>query len=311
MASSYYLKGLIYYTEGKDKEALDNVNKALRYNGGNVQALALGGDILRRNGSYSKAIEPYEKVVRAKRADERVLLSLAECYCRVNNYKLLEQISSLLHEQGRDKEALQKIELRALIQQKRMEDAEKLLKQMNGVKEDSEFVLLRALCELAAGRRATATEMAQKAVNWTRRTGRRLNYSVSCRKKWRFGNKTIINEKICVIIPCYNEAQRLELEVFREFVGREERFDFCFVNDGSQDNTSEVLRRAVELEPGRFLLVDNADNRGKAEAVRSGMLYVSSLNRYNIVGYLDADLATPLEDLYLLAEVMDRKPGCA
>lgn len=39
------------------------------------------------------------------------------------------------------------------------------------------------------------------------------------------------------------------------------------------------------------------------------MLYVSSLNRYNIVGYLDADLATPLEDLYLLAEVMDRKPG--
>ena len=69
-------------------------------------------------------------------------------------------------------------------------------------------------------------------------------------------------KKICVIIPCYNEAQRLELEVFREFVGREERFDFCFVNDGSQDNTSEVLRRAVELEPGRFLLVDNADNRG-------------------------------------------------
>ena len=91
-------------------------------------------------------------------------ISLAECYCRVNNYKLLEQVSSLLHEQGRDKEALQKIELRALIQQKRMEDAEKLLKQMNGVKEDSEFVLLRALCELAAGRRATAAEMAQKAV---------------------------------------------------------------------------------------------------------------------------------------------------
>ena len=101
-------------------------------------------------------------------------------------------------------------------------------------------------------------------------------------------------EKICIIIPCYNEAQRLELEVFREFVGKEERFDFCFVNDGSLDNTSEVLRRAVASEPNRFLLVDNADNRGKAEAVRSGIL--------------DADLATPLEDLYLLAEVMDRQP---
>ncbi len=116
-------------------------------------------------------------------------------------------------------------------------------------------------------------------------------------------------EKICVIIPCYNEAQRLELEVFREFVSREQRFDFCFVNDGSLDNTSEVLHRAVELEPERFLLVDNADNRGKAEAVRSGVLYVNSLNRYKIMGYLDADLATPLEDLYLLADVMDRNPN--
>ena len=115
-------------------------------------------------------------------------------------------------------------------------------------------------------------------------------------------------EKICVIIPCYNEAQRLEVDVFREFVKREGRFDFCFVNDGSQDNTSEVLQRVVELEPERFLLVDNADNRGKAEAVRCGMLYVDSLNRYTVVGYLDADLATPLEDLYLLADEMDRKP---
>ena len=137
----------------------------MRYNGGNAQALALGGDILRRNGSYSQAIGPYEKIVRAKRADERVLLSLAECYCRVNNYKLLEQVTSLLREQGQDKEALQKIELRALIQQKRMEEAEQLLKQMSGVKEDSEFLVLRALCELAAGRRAAATEMIQKAID--------------------------------------------------------------------------------------------------------------------------------------------------
>lgn len=163
-SSSYYLKGLIYYSEGKDKEALDYVNKALRYHGGNVQALALGGDILRRNRSYSKAIEPYEKVVRAKRADERVLLALAECYCRTNNYKLLDQVASLLRDQGRDKVALQKIELRALIQQKRVDEAETLMKQMNGVREDSELLLLRALCDLSAGRRDSAVEYAGKAV---------------------------------------------------------------------------------------------------------------------------------------------------
>lgn len=115
-------------------------------------------------------------------------------------------------------------------------------------------------------------------------------------------------EKICVIIPCYNEAQRLEVPVFRQFVSRDERFDFCFVNDGSRDNTSEVLRQLVASEPGRFLLVDNTDNRGKAEAVRCGMLYAASLGLYGIIGFLDADLATPLEDLYLLSEEMDRHP---
>ena len=150
------------------------MNKALRYHGGNVQALALGGDILRRNRSYSKAIEPYEKVVRAKRADERVLLALAECYCRTNNYKLLDQITALLRDQGRDKVALQKIELRALIQQKRMDEAEKLMTRMNGVEEDSELLLLRALCDLAAGRRAAAVENAGKAIKLDPRNGEAL-----------------------------------------------------------------------------------------------------------------------------------------
>ena len=116
-------------------------------------------------------------------------------------------------------------------------------------------------------------------------------------------------KKICIIIPCYNESQRLEVSKFRDFVRHDERFDFCFVNDGSKDNTSEVLRRAVASEPERFLLVDNADNRGKAEAVRSGMLYAASLGRYKAIGFLDADLATPLEDLHLLSEEMEYKQG--
>lgn len=116
-------------------------------------------------------------------------------------------------------------------------------------------------------------------------------------------------EKICVIIPCYNEASRIRLDVFRDFLREQDYIDFCFVNDGSRDNTSEVLRYAVERCPERFLLVDNPDNRGKAEAVRSGMLHVASLGRYDLIGFLDADLATPLEDIHLLVEVMRRQPS--
>lgn len=103
-----------------------------------------------------------------------------------------------------------------------------------------------------------------------------------------------------MIIPCYNEAERIELKYFYDFVECRPEIDFCFVNDGSSDRTSEVLQEAVSRYPDRLLLLDNADNRGKAEAVRSGMLHVESLHRYEMIGFLDADLATPLEDIDLL-----------
>ena len=73
-------------------------------------------------------------------------------------------MAALLREQGKDKATLQKIELRALIQQKRINEAENMLKQMNEVDEDSEFLLLRALCELSTGRRASATEIVRRAI---------------------------------------------------------------------------------------------------------------------------------------------------
>lgn len=114
--------------------------------------------------------------------------------------------------------------------------------------------------------------------------------------------------KTCMVIPCYNEAQRIELQEFYKFVEQEENIDFCFVNDGSKDNTSDVLQKAVARYSDRFLLVDKKENKGKAEAVRSGILYVASLNRYDAIGFLDADLATPLEDIYLLTNEMERYP---
>ena len=115
-------------------------------------------------------------------------------------------------------------------------------------------------------------------------------------------------ERICVIIPCYNEAKRLDVEAFRDFIQAQDHIDFCFVNDGSSDNTAEVLRGVVERDPDRFLLVDNADNRGKAEAVRCGMLHVADLGRYDSIGFLDADLATPLEEIFLLSDTMKHRP---
>src|SRR5262245_66435149 len=65
------------------------------------------------------------------------------------------------------------------------------------------------------------------------------------------------------------------------------------VDDGSEAGTRGVLERMRELAPASVTLVQQPVRRGKAEAVRAGIL--AGLSRTPaIVGFFDADLATPL-----------------
>lgn len=100
--------------------------------------------------------------------------------------------------------------------------------------------------------------------------------------------------KICLVVPCYNEAARLNLEEYRRFAGN---IHFLFVDDGSSDGTSKLLEREVSGFASIFSLERNS---GKAEAVRRGMLHLRNLPFYGDlewVGFWDADLATPLDEV--------------
>lgn len=113
---------------------------------------------------------------------------------------------------------------------------------------------------------------------------------------------------IWIVVPCYNEAQRLQLEQFRGYVARDPRVRFVFVNDGSRDDTGAVLRSLSAENPNRFELLDEAQNRGKAAAVRVGMLHALSQGaRY--AGYWDADLATPLREIPRFVAALDGPPA--
>lgn len=109
--------------------------------------------------------------------------------------------------------------------------------------------------------------------------------------------------KVCIVIPCYNEEHRIPLDRFKDFAERNPIFDFCFVNDGSNDKTGEVLDGFVRNNNGRFYFFDQQPNRGKAEAVRNGINHILAKETYDFVGFLDADLATPLEELPELLKV--------
>jgi glycosyltransferase involved in cell wall biosynthesis len=111
-----------------------------------------------------------------------------------------------------------------------------------------------------------------------------------------------------VVVPCYNEAKRLNLRAIQEFGRRTDAAELLFVNDGSRDETLELLEHLNRSNPRRFSFLHLAKNGGKAEAVRQGVLMAISAGA-DYVGFWDADLATPLADIEPFCRILDGKPA--
>jgi glycosyltransferase involved in cell wall biosynthesis len=104
-------------------------------------------------------------------------------------------------------------------------------------------------------------------------------------------------QKICIVVPCYNEALRLDLAEFDRYLRKDTGVDFLFSNDGSTDGTLEILEKFRNANPERVFIHNLKENSGKAEAVRSGLIKICDQGQYEYVGFWDADLATPLEEI--------------
>ena len=111
-----------------------------------------------------------------------------------------------------------------------------------------------------------------------------------------------------IVVPCFNEARRLDAEAFARFAPPGHDVRFLFVDDGSTDGTREALARLALADPSRFQVLALERNRGKAEAVRRGMLQALASGAEQ-AGYWDADLATPLEEIPRFMDLLDRRPG--
>ena len=107
---------------------------------------------------------------------------------------------------------------------------------------------------------------------------------------------------IIIIIPCFNEAKRLQTSAFLNFIDSHPDVQFYFINDGSTDNTENILKE-LQGSSDRISILSLSHNRGKGEAVREGVLK-ALLTNANYIGYLDADLSTSLEEFYNLHQIM-------
>ena len=113
--------------------------------------------------------------------------------------------------------------------------------------------------------------------------------------------------RLTVVVPCYNEAYRLDPAPLLAYVDAHPEASFLLVNDGSKDATGALLDRIAGERPGRIRALQLAANGGKAEAVRAGLRDALGAGA-EIVGYLDADLSTPPAELDDLLAALAR-PG--
>lgn len=110
-----------------------------------------------------------------------------------------------------------------------------------------------------------------------------------------------------VVIPCFNEADRLNVDAFVEFVDDTDNVELIFVDDGSSDETLESAQAVSEKAGSSVSVLRLETNCGKAEAVRQGMLWAAHRD-FSAIAFWDADLATPLETIPDFVEVLDRYP---
>ena len=107
-----------------------------------------------------------------------------------------------------------------------------------------------------------------------------------------------------IIIPAYNESQRISasLDKILAYIAEQKwGAEVIVVNDGSRDNTAEIVREYAKSHP-IVKLIENPGNRGKGYTVRNGMMHAHG----DILLFTDADLSSPIQEAQKLFAAIDK-----
>jgi dolichyl-phosphate beta-glucosyltransferase len=114
---------------------------------------------------------------------------------------------------------------------------------------------------------------------------------------------------LSVVIPCYNEEQRLphSIELIERYLDdRKTPYELILVDDGSGDRTRQVMDEAASRHAG-VRIEALPHNRGKGRALATGV----QVARGDKILVTDADLSTPIEELDKLQAALQNGAGIA
>ncbi|MBS4012508.1 MAG: glycosyltransferase family 2 protein [Bacteroidetes bacterium] len=127
-----------------------------------------------------------------------------------------------------------------------------------------------------------------------------LKFKAEYIKKKKASEQCIKNGECCVIIPTYNNSNTLKkvIEDVKAFTSH-----IIVVNDGSTDNTSEILKTIINIK-----VITHQKNKGKGGALRTGFAEaLKSGFKYAIT--IDSDGQHLAKDIPLFYDVISNNPG--
>jgi biofilm PGA synthesis N-glycosyltransferase PgaC len=106
---------------------------------------------------------------------------------------------------------------------------------------------------------------------------------------------------ISILIPCYNEGDNAADTIHAALAQHYPNIEVIAINDGSKDNTAQVLDALAKEDP-RLRVLHLAENQGKAVALRMGA--IAARSEYLVC--IDGDaLLAPNTAAYLVAPMLD------
>jgi len=139
-----------------------------------------------------------------------------------------------------------------------------------------------------------------------------LTWNFLANKFWTFRTrkfKEIISNnyeyELSIVIPCYNEALRIKstFKCIESYIKKAKiNCEVIFVNDGSLDNTREILEEFV-TQDNKYKLINLSKNEGKGSAIMNGVM--KAKGKYIL--FTDSDNSTPIEEFSKLYSILLEK----